>query len=302
MRSNKRKKRGKKLIGTLAFLLTVAAVATVISLAMFFNIEAVHVTGLTSYTQEEVIGVSGIVQGQNIFSVDSGEVRRRIYESFPYVNSVKVVRLLPTTVVLEVTETTAVSAIINGPKSYTLIGANGRILRHVQDVSTEGIPIVIGANLSQLPEGALVTQQELADRTRLVAEKSRLAEDKVITEEEYKAEQDYLALLHTAVGKLDTARHLLEAAEKAGLEKISYYDVGDDLAVSLLYDHRVVLELGTELELPYKMKFATEVIGELADNFCGTVNLTTAGNNSRVYAREQDIVPLMNKIYHDDYY
>ncbi|MEG2074574.1 MAG: FtsQ-type POTRA domain-containing protein [Angelakisella sp.] len=288
IRDNRRKKRGRKILATAAFLLTVSAIAAVICLAMFFNITDISVAGLLEYTPEEVIAITGIKKGQNIFAVDDKAVTQAIHSAFPYVDTVKVVRLLPTTVELVITETKAELVMVNSPASYTLIGGNGRVLRQRTDVSTEGLPIFIGADISSLPEGQTISQKELEKASAAAGADKSL--------------EPFCNTMLKAVGSLNTAQYLLSAAKETEFDKVSYYDVGDNLSVSLLYDNRVLVELGSELELDYKMQFGKKVLGELGESFCGTVNLSTAGNNQRSYAREQDIKPLMNTIYLEGYY
>ncbi|MEG1686502.1 MAG: FtsQ-type POTRA domain-containing protein, partial [Angelakisella sp.] len=161
MRNVKRKKRGRKLLATAAFLVTVLSVAAVICLAMFFNIEQLLLAGATRYSTEQLIAASGVVKGQNIFAVSTKKAAATLYQSFPYLDQVKVKRLLPTTIQIIVEETSAAVAVVNSSKSYTLLGANDRVLEHISDVSTEGVPIVLGADLSQIAPGTKVNRQTL---------------------------------------------------------------------------------------------------------------------------------------------
>lgn len=302
VRNGRRGRHGKQLIGTIAFVLTVASVATVICLAMFFKIESITVTGTARCTPEEVIRLSRIVVGQNIFAIDTRTACKDIYDSLPYVDTIRVRRLLPSSVELVVTETVPAVSLVNAADQYTLLGQNGRVLEHINDVSTEGLPLVVGADLSGIPPGSLVTQKELETMTRRVSEESNLVREGTMSQEVYEARQQYLEVLYQAVEKLTAARYVLEAAADAEFRDVSYYDVGDSLSVSMLYDNRILVKLGTELELPYKMKFAKGVIGELGDSFSGTVDLTTAANNQKSYTREQDIAALLNPVYRAGYY
>lgn len=288
IRDNRRKKRGRKILATTAFLLTVAAVATVICLAMFFNVTQISVAGLLEYTPEEVIAATGIQVGQNIFAIDDRAVARAIYDKFPYVDTVKVVRLLPEAVELVITETKAELVMVNSPEDYTILGENGRILRHKEGVTTEGLPIFIGADFSTLPEGQTISQKELEKASAAATEDETL--------------EPFCDAMVRAFGSLTTAQYLIGATTESAFDRVSYYDVKDDLSVALLYDNRVLVELGSELELSYKMQFGKTVLAELGDSFLGTLDLSTAGNNQRSYARERDIKPLMNQIYLEGYY
>lgn len=302
MQHNRKRRRGRKILGTVAFLLTVFSVAAIICLAMFFHISEIYVTGLTGVDPQEIIQVSGLAPEQNIFSFDSGQVAQVIYDRYPQMDRVRVHRRLPTTIEIAVVETTPTLAVVGTADSYSLLGGNGRILMHKEGISTEGLPLVLGIDMRNLPAGTAVTQKELDTQTRLTATMVRQVRNKELDEATLTAQQDYNERLYSAVNKMTAALHMLEAAQGAQLESISYYDVTDELAVSMLYDDRVLLEFGTELDLQYKMEFALRVLEELEDNFSGTVDLSTAGNNSRVYSREQNIEPLLSSIYREGYY
>ena len=302
MQHNRRRRRGRKILGTVAFLLTVFSVAAIICLAMFFHVTEIYVTGLTGVDPQEIIQVSGIAPGQNIFAFDSRQVARVIYDRYPQMDTVRVRRRLPTTIEIAVLETTPALAVAGTADSYSLLGGNGRVLMHKEGISTEGLPLVLGVDLRDLPAGTAVTQKELDSQTRLTAAMVKQVRSKELDEAALAAQQDYTQRLYSAVTKLTVAAHLIEAAHQSQLEKVSYYDVADELEVSLLIDNRVLLAFGTELDLQYKMEFALRVLEELEDTFSGTVDLSTAGNNSRVYSRERNIEPLLSPIYREGYY
>lgn len=51
-------------------------------------------------------------------------------------------------------------------------------------------------------------------------------------------------------------KSLVDAVEETGFERITLVDFTDRLNMLLVYDNRVMIELGSQANLPYKLKFA----------------------------------------------
>jgi Cell division septal protein len=79
----------------------------VICAALFFKIQTVEVTGNSIYGADELVSISGIETGQNLYAVSGGKVAAQIMRACTYVKSVKLHRNLPSTLVIEVEEDTA---------------------------------------------------------------------------------------------------------------------------------------------------------------------------------------------------
>lgn len=86
-------------------------------------------------------------------------------------------------------------------------------------------------------------------------------------------------------------KFLTAAIEKTGFEGINLIDISDRLNLIAVYDNRIIMELGSEGNLEYKLRFASEVISEqLDENFEGTVDLSI---HKQLRAKPTDI----HKIY-----
>ena len=282
---NRRKRRKKKIFVTIAFLITVAAIATVVCLAMFFNIEKMNVAGLLRYEAEEIITAIGVEVGDNIFAVDDNAIEEMLCKDFPYIEKVDVVRLLPTTIEFVVTEVDPAYAMISDGTHYTLISEQMKVLEHKEGRSIEGVPIVVGMDLTNIEQGTKI--KEVYESVQYQ------------TEDEFKERKEQYRLV---MESLYTVKNVDTVVKKIEFDDISYYDVSDPLTVSILYDDRIIIELGSELELEYKFAFAKTVLDELSDSYSGTIDLQTAGNNQRAYTREINIVSLLNEDYLEGYY
>ena len=287
-----KKKKRRRALATVAFIMAVVACAAAICLLMFFDISDVTASGLVRYTTQEIVEASGIQTGQNIFAIDSRKVEQRIKEQFPYVDRVWVRRYLPTSVELEVQETRAAIAVVGAPDQYTLLSESDRIVEQIQDVSTEGLPLVVGTDFTQLPIGFEATEEALNALEKKARENQQKKLDPPPLLEETRQALDVMVMVH----------YVLDAAEQTGFEGIRYIDVSDPLCLTILYEDRVLIRLGTELELPYKLKFASTVLEDAGDYFSGTVDVSLAGTNQRAYSREEDIMPLLQQDYLEGYY
>ena len=102
----KKRKRRLKLKGiVIAFLtlLTVIALAVALMLTVFFNANAIKVTGSSIYTENEILIASGIMEGDNILRMPKEDIEARIEQALPYVKKAEVLKSLPETVGIKVT-------------------------------------------------------------------------------------------------------------------------------------------------------------------------------------------------------
>ena len=108
-----------------------------------------------------------------------------------------------------------------------------------------------------------------------------------------KDEQKQAALEEEAFKMLSL---LSDAIAQTEFDKITFVDFTDRLNMLLVYDNRVILELGTEAELPYKLRFAKNVLeSELESSFTGTLDVSLAPTKKTVYALPGDITAELEK-------
>lgn len=112
-RRNRRRRRNRGLLGPLFKVLCVAAVlvALTFGVTVFFEVETVTVNGTSRYTPEEVVEASGIGIGDNLYRFNKNHISNRILQTLPYVEGVNINRKPPSTIVITVTEFSAVARI-----------------------------------------------------------------------------------------------------------------------------------------------------------------------------------------------
>ncbi|MCD7722510.1 MAG: FtsQ-type POTRA domain-containing protein [Clostridiales bacterium] len=130
-RQDKKRKLKKRVRNTLAGILVVlllAGVGIILSLTVFFKIDAITPGGSGIYSSDEIIAVSGIEIEQNLFLIDTEEIAANIESALPWAYSVKVERSLPGEVKITVTDATAAYAIKNEDKTYIVLDDNFKVL------------------------------------------------------------------------------------------------------------------------------------------------------------------------------
>ncbi len=126
-RNRKKRRRGRHpgLYKALSAVLILAAVAA--ACIIFFRVETVEVHGNQRYTAQEIIDIAGVKPGDNLIALRGGAISRALQSRLPYIRTVSVGRLLPSTLSITVTEGKAVGAIAQGGK-WWLLDEDGKLL------------------------------------------------------------------------------------------------------------------------------------------------------------------------------
>ena len=236
-KTRRRRRRGGlgRLLRPLSVLLT--AVAVVAALTMFFKVSTVEVTGSSRYRDGEVAAASGVELGDNLVLLDKYRIAQRIYTERPYVTEARINRKFPSTLVLEVTETTAVAS-IQGAGGYWLLSAGEKLLEAVDETGAQDYLRITG----------------LEAVNPAVSARLELPEDSPITLER--------------LGQLLSAMERLEMLGRAdGL------DLSDRSDLVLGYDGRFQVIISYDADFDYKLLCLLEAVKCLEPNERGTIRL-----------------------------
>ncbi len=236
-KTRRRRRRGGlgRLLRPLSVLLT--AVAVVAALTMFFKVSTVEVIGSSRYRDGEVAAASGVELGDNLVLLDKYRIAQRIYTELPYVTEARINRKFPSTLVLEVTETTAVAS-IQGAGGYWLLSAGEKLLEAVDETGAQDYLRITG----------------LEAVNPAVSARLELPEDSPITLER--------------LGQLLSAMERLEMLGRAdGL------DLSDRSDLVLGYDGRFQVIISYDADFDYKLLCLLEAVKCLEPNERGTIRL-----------------------------
>ena len=111
---NRTRRRGRGRFGLLFKVLCLLAlvVALTAGATVFFRVEVVSVEGNHRYSREEIVEVAGIGQGDNLYAWNKFRVAERLLQTLPYIGEVSIRRVLPSTVVITVSEWDAVARVL----------------------------------------------------------------------------------------------------------------------------------------------------------------------------------------------
>lgn len=156
-RAMRRKKIVKRrlIIISAVLLLLCAAVFAVLARVKLFPVKNVDVRGGELYTAEQIIEASGIGDKTPILSVSQKKTEQSIIKKLPYIESVKIKRKFPDTVIITVTDAKEYFAFRTGG-GYILTNKNTRVLDEnpvtelpagLIEVAADGVEFQIAENV-----------------------------------------------------------------------------------------------------------------------------------------------------------
>ncbi|MBQ6117084.1 MAG: FtsQ-type POTRA domain-containing protein [Oscillospiraceae bacterium] len=237
-RRNRRKRRSNRgRFAVLYRLLTFVVIcgAIVAALALFFKVESIEVQGAERYAQEDVVAASGVDLGDNLFLMDKYEVANRIRSELSYVETVRIVRKLPSTLCITITESRVALAVEQDEVLWLLSGA-GKIVDTVTS-GTREYPAVTG----------------------LVLKEPRIGET-------FRAENEDAGRV-----LLDMLQRL---REKDMLKDVQAIHLEDASVITMRYLNRFTVQIPWNADMDYKLNYLLAVVERLEDNEKGTINMT----------------------------
>lgn len=205
----------------------------------WLGVESITVEGNTRYDDEAIIGISGIEKGTSVFSVNTRAAEKRIRKEFSYAETVKIKIGLKRNVVIHITEAEELGAVY----------ANGKWVV----VSNEGV------GLMQLP----LKSERPFRRLYLKG---------------VDAKTDAVGKQVVGNNELEIIRELRTAMDAHGLTGVSEIDLSDRSNIRLNWKNRIIIELGSDSNLPYEIAAAVSAIPKIlsrhGDTATGILNLS----------------------------
>jgi len=234
-RSRRTKIRSGAGAGIMIMLAVVAAI--LLGITLFFKVNTIEVRGNSVYDAQTVIAASGLEQGDNLLAVSRAAVAARIEVALPYVEHVRITRVLPDTVVLEITESQSVFSVSSDTGEYWLMNFSGKLLETVTQEEAQSHPAITGFTVTA-PEAGTKAVSASGD-------------------------------------SLDATLTLLSSLQGTGLtDKFTRIDVSKSYDVVAWYGDQFEIQFGTTQEMEYKIKYLQAVLQELTQYQTGTIDLT----------------------------
>lgn len=153
-----------------------------------FAIERVEVEGARRYSDAELLARAGIAADANIFSVDLEAAELKL-ASDPWIETARIARRLPRTLIFSVTELSAAAlASIDG--QLYLITRDGQPIKPLAAGDSSDHPVITGIAAEQLGQDRALAQERLALGVSLVEHYSRIGVSKAFPPQGVHLESD----------------------------------------------------------------------------------------------------------------
>ena len=220
-RMHKRRRRGGNYIIYYVMLgLLAFFVFTILSVTVLFNTEYIVVAGESVYTDEEIIAASELEGNENLVTLNTSGIPEKILNKLVMLDSVKVDKVFPSTIRITVEKSVAMANFYYGGRNY-VISHIGRVMQ------IDGVPADCMTVIGYDPSETIILGSFL--------KASDPAQDEMIA-------------------------RISDAIERSGLTGINTVDITDNLDIVLSYEDRIMIHIGSDLELDQKMKIARELI------------------------------------------
>lgn len=308
--ARRRQQRMRRRIFYVALSLIVIIVGIVLSLTVFFNITKIEVEGNTIYTEKEIIAASGVDIGDNLFLVARDSVRTSISEELPFAGNVEFSNKLPGTLKIKVYDT-SVRCAIETKDGYILINENGKVLDTVDTLEELYENAVYlgqykGVAKGNTPEEK-TTEQTTEQTTEKTTEKTTEEASEKTTENtaeqssekttekttaKYVLSSDEVIILKGVAVEdatpgqplvvkkektMELYQEIMASLETNKIDGINEINLADAFAVTLMYQERIEILLGSVSNLDNKLALCKEILlkqDEISPYQKGTVDLT----------------------------
>lgn len=235
------KKKHKKIFRRINYVLisvVLCFVFVIVCMALFLKIETIKVSGNERYTKKEIVQVSGIKEGQNLYAINKKAAKALIMEEFPYITEVVIRRTLPSTLTFKVTEETP-AYFTEMAGEYYILSANLRVLERTEErpVATE--------------EQRLVMLLLSDVKSIIVGQNVEFTKDLAF---------DYIS------------EFIKELTEHEVTDKLTEIDISSKYNIYVTYEDRFRVYLGDNTETDMKLTFAELMIKEFEPTQRGSVD------------------------------
>ena len=230
----KKKKKRRKIFRTIKALMIIFILIGGIAyflLSPIFNITNIKVDGNEKISSEEIISLSQLKKGENIFKINKQETREKIKQN-AYIDTVEIKRTLPDMLTIAVTERTATYQ-INFANLYMLINNQGYMLEATE--MNENMPVIVGIATSE---------EDIKAGNRLCVDDLEKLEDVLKISESAKSNN-----LDQLITKIDITNKEDYVVEMKTEKKTVHFGDTTNLALKMLYVSDIISKEKDEGEI-----------------------------------------------------
>lgn len=163
-KKRKKKRRKKHYMLRLALILAAAAAFVLLLRSPLFDISVIEVEGNQLMSDGEIIKMTGVKEGDNLFSISSRKVKAKLKKN-AYIASAGIDRKIPDTYVIKIEEKIPTLAVKYKSK-YVILDEEGRAIDYAEDV--RGATVLTGVSVSKYEIGEIPAVNDGCDFTALL--------------------------------------------------------------------------------------------------------------------------------------
>lgn len=155
----KGKKLSKKIKRGIVIFVLLATTAVILGLKLpYFNVSQILVTNNVNIPKEDIIDISGIQKGNNIFYLDSNLAKAILLKN-QYIENISIKRVLPSTINIDVDER-KITYFFNDKGKYLVIGNDGVLIEKRNDIIAMKLVSLSGFEFEQSEVGKKLKSNE----------------------------------------------------------------------------------------------------------------------------------------------
>ncbi len=232
----------------LMIFIMVSIVGVILSMTVLFKIKQINVIGSTQYDTKSIIESSKIKIGDNLFRTDTEKAQERILKDLINIDEVNIKRSLPQSISIEV-KPSVPYANLQYKDGYLLISKSGKILA-ASPTPTETVMTLNGYDTIETKVGEKIKCDD-ANKDKLL-------------------------------------KALSDKLNELKITKVNCIDISDSYNIKILYENRITIELGSQNDLEYKLKYSYELIeNHIGKNKSGTIFMR--GDNEASFVEKSDL-------------
>lgn len=241
-----KQRRTRRIIAYLSIIVVVIIVGIALSLTVLFKTEKIEVKGNKYYDDNVIVQLSGIKEGDNIFTSSMFADTSNIINTLPYIKDVHVGFNIPNGVVITVENQAPYYSLKSG-SNYYLVSKDNRILEQV-DKKPDNLMFIDAPKLKSTEAGDYVQ-----------FEKKR-----------------YTNALDAIIASL----------KKNKIKDVNAISVKDVNNITITYDKRILIKLGLPDDIDYKIRTAFTIIKNNLDphntrTIMGILNVSGCNKGSK---------------------
>lgn len=270
VRKLKKKRKRRKAFVVSVFCLIILLIVSPIVIFAALRVRNYSLEGQSPYTKDEIILASGVAEGKSLIFIDVDDVKEKIESALPYISEVKVLKKFPGTLVIKYSEAEKQFAIQVTESSYAILSPSFRVIE-TTTVLPEDATLISGTPAVLAVKGEFVSFNGSATS---------------FDESGKPVEDDSLSLL----------LEISNAIAENELSDINLININSPSHIYLIYNERIILNLGDASNISRKLALGKKVIESENQNSIyqtGIINLTVDMQAFFCEEAKKDIPELM---------